>query len=491
MPASLIARRVAGWVFAISVISAGVRADGQEAIAVSSPHPAAQVEHLSAGPVRMKLADGQLRFIKVGEKEIFRRLYFVARDGNWNTGMPQYSSITLEKGDDHFVVRLAATCKRPTIDYSWTGIITGSPDGKITFEAEGAPNDDFDSNRIGLCLLFGRESLAEQAFETDGKPAAGKFPLLVSPTLVAEQFHNIRYTTPEGLSVSASLSGAIFDMEDQRNWGDSSWKAYAPLSYNYKRVNRGDRKSESITLTVSGAAGAAPAPHDPVHVRIGQPIAGAKVPQFVAPDAGRVPDYSSINFTRGAFANAPRVQWSYTPNTHLPDDDTIMENVPAVADQAKTIHGYNPSARLVVNPLHVSEEKKNQPVTAAWAAAMVQSLALGGVESAGFDLGGELSAAALDAIRPLAGKQLLSVQTTPPRSSHLYAWAVEGETGPIVFLINRTTHAWTAQLEGVTAQKGSVLAVGPGASEQPANIVDGSLSVKVEAYGVCRVTLGK
>ncbi|MDB5174838.1 MAG: hypothetical protein JWN51_3611, partial [Phycisphaerales bacterium] len=286
-------------------------------------------EYLHAGPVRLKFADGELRYLRVGDKEIIRRIYFAVRDGNWATAMPRFTQMEVEKADDHFTIRLAATCKMNAVDYQWAGVITGDRDGKITYRAEGAPNADFDSNRIGLCVLYGNASLAGQFFETDGTTPKGVFPPMVSPKLVAEKFHGLRYATADGLNVSCSVEGATFDMEDQRNWGDSSWKAYAPLPYAYPHVAKGDKKVQTVTLTVAGKTAAQASPQDPVRLRLGRPIPGTKIPKFVlAADLSKSVIFSDINFGREKFAGAKTIAWRYTPTIHLPDNDTIMETLP-------------------------------------------------------------------------------------------------------------------------------------------------------------------
>ncbi len=252
----------------------------------SSPNQTAG-QWLHAGPIRLKLEDGQIRYLRVGDKEIIRRVYFAVRDGNWATAMPtQHVEIT-EKAADHFSARVTAECKLKAVDYSWAGTITGAADGKITFTAEGSANADFESNRIGLCVLFGAGSLVGQSFETDGKPTRGEFPALVSPTLVGEQFHSLRYTTAEGLAVSVSLEGATFDMEDQRNWGDSSWKAYAPLPYAYKSIGKGDKKSETVTISVSGSTDAKASAQDPVRTSRSASRYPTRKYRYSVPLAGR------------------------------------------------------------------------------------------------------------------------------------------------------------------------------------------------------------
>jgi hypothetical protein len=40
---------------------------------------------LQAGPVTADYADGFLRYIRVGDREIVRMIYFAIRDQNWKT----------------------------------------------------------------------------------------------------------------------------------------------------------------------------------------------------------------------------------------------------------------------------------------------------------------------------------------------------------------------------------------------------------------------
>ena len=44
---------------------------------------------LRAGPLTMLYENGDLRYLKLGEHEIVRRLYVAIRDRNWNTAANQ------------------------------------------------------------------------------------------------------------------------------------------------------------------------------------------------------------------------------------------------------------------------------------------------------------------------------------------------------------------------------------------------------------------
>ena len=54
-------------------------------------------------------------------------IYFAVRDGRWQTPMPVFAKCQIERKTDSFKISLAATCKSDTVDYAWTGEISGPP----------------------------------------------------------------------------------------------------------------------------------------------------------------------------------------------------------------------------------------------------------------------------------------------------------------------------------------------------------------------------
>jgi hypothetical protein len=460
---------------------------------------------LHAGPIAVKLEDGELRYLYVGQKEIIRRVYFAVRDGQWNTAMPKFTSMTVDDQGDHFVVALSATCKMDKVDYQWQGVISGSADGKISFEASGLPNADFASNRIGLCVLFGAPSLKGQAFETldeSKKPLKkAEFPQLVLDHLVAERFQTLRYTTADGMQVSCTVSGATFDMEDQRNWGDSSFKAYAPLRYKYPAVKRGDKQKQTITISVANAP-PAKAESGPISLKLTDTVIG-KVPKFVASTQFRnAVAFQDISFNRQRFKGAKVVIWLYTPTVHLPDNDVIMENVSAVCDQAKTVKDFAPEASLHVGAaLRTPKAGTGQdprapsPFAAAWATALVKYLSCGNVEETAFDLGPGYVIQVVDAMRPLSGKEVLDVQLSQHEALHPTAFAVKDGDATIVWIANRKSESVQVLMDASSSAKimhidaSAKVDVTP--AEQEAEIKDGHVLVDLPPYGVARVITRK
>jgi hypothetical protein len=354
------------------------------------------------------------------------------------------------------------------VDYSWSGRIEGTADGRITYQAEGVAGADFQSNRVGLCVLYGSSLVGEkfQTFESPdgtGTPTDGQFPLLVSPSshLVGKHFRLLRYTK-DGLHVSGAVEGAIFDMEDQRNWGDSSFKAYAPLAYNYPAVTKGDKKEQTVTLAVTGFSDTKYAEADTVHIRVGSPVEGAKVPRLVEHDASfdKPASFVDVNNNRAKYADAKSITWPYTSLTHLPDDDVLMENPPALLDQARTIRSFAPHAALRVGPIRLEsggtthDPRCGKPIAEAWAAEVVRSMALGGVEEAEFDVGPWPKGGVLDTLSRIPGVQVLPAEAVPAPgiigpAFAVQAFAVRIKDGYAVWLINRTPRKVSVVVEGL------------------------------------------
>lgn len=406
---------------------------------------------LHAGPISARFVDGELRYIHAGGREIARRIYVAVRDDKWGTAKPEFTRVDLQQEDDAFTVKLEADCRSGAVDYTWKGTITGTAAGEITFSVDGVANADFRSNRIGLCLLFGADALAGQAFKTSdesGDVTPGEFPKLVSPKLLATNFRELRYATPELMEVNARLTGSLFSMEDQRNYCDSSYKAFAPLSYDYPEIHRGAPARQELTLTVFGAQQEAK-PQDGVRLKIGAAIPGAKIPKVkeVATTLD-VPSFEAINTHRDKFAGSKALSFRYDPTNHLRDDDTLMENVSALVDQVRTIRSFAPDAVISVGPIgfepapgsSVVETRTESPFGAAWSAEVLRTLSLAGVEEAAFAVPGNPARKIQQEIGHHCGASVIETTVTAdgPFRAPVGALCIEEKGKRILWLINLT-----------------------------------------------------
>jgi len=344
------------------------------------------VETLQAGPIQLKFKDGELRYLYVGNKEIVRRIFFAVRDGNWQTPMPVFSQCQIEKKPDSFKIALAATCKSDTVDYAWTGEITGGADGQIAFRVTGTPQKDFKSNRIGICVLYGADALVGQEFQTrsaDGQTTAGKFPDLVTMNLVAKDYQSLTYTAADGPTVACSLAPILFTMEDQRNYGDSSFKAYNSVLTGPDAL-KGQAATVTATLRVTGARLTPPAA-GPVRIVLSKPLAGLRPPKLL-PAAGvpKTGDFLSLDGKRNELKDQPEIAFGFKPSTHLPDDDTFMENRAAIFWQLKTMHALAPTSRIRV-ALRLTDQpdrRSSDLFAASWAVGALRQLARGHADEA-------------------------------------------------------------------------------------------------------------
>src|SRR4051812_40262409 len=108
---------------------------------------------LRAGPLSLIYENGDLRYIRLGRREILRRVYVVLRDRNWGTLPPVLSNMQIEQTDDAFQISYDVEQRQGEIDFFWRGSITGDARGTIRFTMDGLARSSFLRNRIGFCVL--------------------------------------------------------------------------------------------------------------------------------------------------------------------------------------------------------------------------------------------------------------------------------------------------------------------------------------------------
>ncbi len=221
------------------------------------PTPMPPEQRLRAGPLTLCLEASDLRYVSWGNQEILRRVYVAVRDRNWGTIAPIYSNLTVEVESDSFHVTFDARHEQGDIDFFWRGEIIGSADGTIVCTLDGVAQKTFWRNRIGFCILIPRTAAGTEAEieHGDGASEHATFPITIDPAQPVLPFSNMRAITREvepGVSVRVQMEGDVFEMEDQRNWTDASYKIFGtPLSLPFPvEVREGTRVRQTITLTL-------------------------------------------------------------------------------------------------------------------------------------------------------------------------------------------------------------------------------------------------
>ncbi len=210
---------------------------------------------LRAGPLTVELENADLRYVKAGDIEIVRRLYFAVRDLNWGTVEPVYSRFEVDDRGDSFRIDIEAehVDAASGVDFAWSGVIEGTPEGTIRYEMEGSPRSAFLRNRIGFCVLHPSDLAGAPAWtDTPDGRVESFFPELISPHQPFIDMESITHAAGEGTTAEIRFEGDLFEMEDQRNWTDASFKTYStPLRIPYPvEVTPGQEIRQAVTIEV-------------------------------------------------------------------------------------------------------------------------------------------------------------------------------------------------------------------------------------------------
>ncbi len=212
---------------------------------------------LRAGPLSLVYEGGDLRYLALGDREVVRRIYVAVRDRHWGTVPLTLSNVRIEDGGDSFRIAYDATNRQGAIDFAWRGTIVGDAGGTIAFTMDGAARSTFLRNRIGICVLHPAACAgARCAVEhDDGTTEEGAFPRAISPHQPFMDMRAIRHEVAPGVWAEVRFEGDVFEMEDQRNWTDASFKTYStPLRLPFPvEVPAGTRVAQAVKLSLQGA----------------------------------------------------------------------------------------------------------------------------------------------------------------------------------------------------------------------------------------------
>ena len=207
---------------------------------------------MRCGPLETGYENGFLRRISYGEAEILRMIYFAVRDHNWNTLTSHIENEIITTNEDDF--EITYDCFHfdggaPVME--WKGSIKGQKDGSIFFEIRGTAKEDFRKNRAGFCVLHplevaGRECTIRHPDESENTL---RFPEIIAAD---NPFRNVQSMTwkSAGIPFTLEFEGDVFETEDQRNWGDASYKTFCtPLDKPFPvLLPKGARVTQRITF---------------------------------------------------------------------------------------------------------------------------------------------------------------------------------------------------------------------------------------------------
>ncbi|MBO9096939.1 MULTISPECIES: D-apionate lactonase [unclassified Rhizobium] len=219
---------------------------------------------LLAGRLTVDLASGNLRAVRYDGVEVLRGVAFLVRDRDWGTYDPRIDNLVIDQQTDGFSVSYLATCDGPDdTDLRILVTISANAGGQLRFDAEAVSKSGFETCRCGFCILHPIVGLAGRPVtvtHVDGSMETSTFPDLIEPWQPFLEMRAITHEVMPDVTAECRMEGDTFEMEDQRNWSDASYKTYVrPLALPWPyRIEAGDPVHQRVVLTVTDLRKAAP-----------------------------------------------------------------------------------------------------------------------------------------------------------------------------------------------------------------------------------------
>lgn len=209
--------------------------------------------------MRNLIRDGSLGPIYSVGHELVRRIFVTVRDRNWQEIAPCQWETKVDS--DRRSIHLHARHTSDLVDFEWRGRLELAADHRsMHFEFEGQARRDMEVCRLGLIVLHPPEAMigSRVTAHSERAEASLTIPAQIAPQPIldgvpgalTEPFSEMKIERPGFGVLKLSFGGDLFELEDQRNWGDASFKTYCtPLRLGYPRaVPEGTRIAHRVDI---------------------------------------------------------------------------------------------------------------------------------------------------------------------------------------------------------------------------------------------------
>ncbi|WP_374975830.1 hypothetical protein ACEYYH_18860 [Microbacterium trichothecenolyticum] len=204
-----------------------------------------------SGPWSLELRDDEFADIAYEGHVVLRSVRAVVRDRNWDT-----ADLVVDRVDASGIA-LTLHVHSVGLGSDLRGVVRAEVrgTGRLRLLADLESASEFQTNRTGIIALH-PPALAGAAMDVrhpDGEVTHSRFPADISPHQPAFDIAGLSWSH-DGLAVDVRFAGDVFEMEDQRNWTDASYKTYSrPLALPFPyTLAAGERIVQSIDIRVSG-----------------------------------------------------------------------------------------------------------------------------------------------------------------------------------------------------------------------------------------------
>jgi hypothetical protein len=211
---------------------------------------AGQVRHI--GGWQFELRDDEFADLKFEGKLVLRSVRAVVRDRDWNTADLVIDGLSKSSNENEGSVQFAVHSKGFGSEFSGT-VRLEILGNQAIFSLDLESQSDYLTNRTGFIVLHspsaaGSELLVRHA---SGDTEVSEFPVSVSPNQPVFDIAGLKWNQG-ATSIDVAFAGDVFEMEDQRNWTDASYKTYnRPLALPFPyAVAAGEHVVQSVTVLV-------------------------------------------------------------------------------------------------------------------------------------------------------------------------------------------------------------------------------------------------
>ncbi len=224
--------------------------------------PATPDEAVRVGPWSFRLRGAEIADVVHRGVPVLRAVRFVTRDHDWRTAEDTVTARIVEVDQDapSGRIRIATSTAFDGVEVLRSVIEVGVDGGTVLVHATATVVRPFLRNRVGLVVLH-PPTLAGLPFTVQhpvGPPTEHVFPTWIAPHQPAEDVVGYAWAV-DGIDAELRLAGDVYEMEDQRNWTDASYKTYStPLAEPFPvALVTGDEVRQAVTLQCgpSGTSG--------------------------------------------------------------------------------------------------------------------------------------------------------------------------------------------------------------------------------------------
>ena len=221
---------------------------------------------LRAGPTTLELIGGRFGPVYANGYEVWHGLAFLFRDSNWGTPEPVLELLRHEIEGEGFVLSLrgqilcaSSYCNGESVEAAYLGLemeVKGHADGSLHFSAHATPFSDIQTNRCGWVLMhpMSAQGCAVKVQHVDGRTSLSTLPQEVPAWPPFTAVRGLSHEYLPGHWAEATLPGEDYELEDQRNNADASFKTYSRSNFMPRPywLKKGQAWTRQVQLRLQG-----------------------------------------------------------------------------------------------------------------------------------------------------------------------------------------------------------------------------------------------